>query len=79
MIVALTPSPATRRDATRRDLTNDRDLTGEPEVEPAPLNPREAIPEGDDGAGAATAVGIFFWLFVIFALIVFAARLSNLV
>lgn len=65
MIVALTPSPATR--------------TGKPDIQPAPVNPKEAVPDGTDGAGAATAVGIFFWLFVIFALIVFAARISNLV
>lgn len=74
MIVALTPSPATRRGAT-----DDRERTGKPDIQPAPVNPKEAVPDGTDGAGAATAVGIFFWLFVIFALIVFAARISNLV
>lgn len=77
MIVALTPSPVRRIDPKRRSTES-----GEPDVQPAPVNPREAISSDrdpqSDGAGAATAVGIFFWLFVIFALIVFAARVSNL-
>jgi len=68
LVAASVPSDRNRRQHVK-DLPLDRDDDLEPKTEPAPVDPRQP-----GAVGTAIAATIFFWLFLLIALVVVAAR-----
>jgi cbb3-type cytochrome oxidase subunit 3 len=68
LVAASVPSNRERRQRVK-DLPLERDDDLEPKTEPAPIDPRQS-----GAVGTAVAASLFFWLFLVVAIAIVAAR-----